>query len=1503
MSFLSNLKKVLHLGGANEAKKKKVFNNIKMDCNPEDYWEMVGELGDGAFGKVYKAQNLQNGRFAAAKMCALEGEDDLADFMIEIDILSECKHPNIVDLHEAFFNEGKLWMLIEYCDGGALDSIMVELEKPLTEPQIAFVCQQMCKGLGFLHQSKVIHRDLKAGNVLLTMAGGVKLADFGVSAKNKFTLQKHDTFIGTPYWMAPEVVLCETFRDNPYDFKVDVWSLGITLIEFAQMEPPNHEMSPMRVLLKIQKSDPPKLDQPSKWSKDFNDFIAKCLTKDPSQRPTADDLLTFPFINCTLDSKPVRDLLLEYKAEVVEEELLDDEAEEHRTSQLRLDLDTGEDDSTSLKSDTDVKMPDVGTPSEMKDEAEGLKREAEKEVDTNERKRRKREEEKESNVSDTNKAAVTKKLSEGASEKRSSREKGPAPPPPVVSTKTEELSTLESQDSAVSTGSTSSSDEKPVTESPESLFRPEPSSVQSESGIKPPSSIEQESSSPVLPTNGIAVATPVIRPSLGRDSSREEEGEDIVEQGDKVIDKVELSATKTCDSRADNYVAAVDKLTPSVALVTTIPDDKPDEVASNTSGDVTVFSGSASVDPTHPEPKINKSTVTITTDLREDMNSSASSGNVTQVTVVTTHPPVLLPPMDSSTPLKPPSGTSVGTSGVTPTVTVTSSGDKGSEVVIVANETNKTQINESSTDDDAYHLLDSLECNSQTPDRPISIVKGKKLDESEVLIVSPSFISMDEGERLALSHLDSTLEDATADYDEEVDFRQSHDTSHVSVVTVGEEKERVKDSASIGGTRTRTPASHGDGRSSKSDSGPEDDSIRTSILVEGMTTGATDVDQLTENKRPNGNLIGASRQDSEEVLIVVNNSTNVQRRTKEKSEHIPVSVKDKQRSSPEYYESSTAESRSHSESGSTRSSGHRTPPSSISKAVDRSDAESVSTTISQDSRGSNKENRPGRESRNSRDLDDEVVLRRKPEYNRETNRSGRTKEDIQMMNLKKKTRKRTRKFEIDGVVVTTTTSKVIYGDEENGKVYDDHIFRKQELRELKMLQKQEQKQFQDLSFKAQFAKDQQDKRFEQEKMTLLRTYESDLDTLIRQQRQQVEKAEMQQEADLRVSSKKIRAEQERELKQFRDGLKQELRLLKQEVDLMPKDKRKNTFRVRKEKLETDHEEREKLFLEKLNENHESSLRRLSDTHREKIALMERQFLQQKQQLMRAREAALWELEERQIHEKQQLAKRQLKDIFFLQRHQMLIRHEKELEQIKRMNQRKEEELIKRQAVEKRALPKRIRTEMKAREMMFRESMRISMATQPDPEEERDKLKKFQENEKKRYRAEQTRFELKHARQLEELRATSEATIKELEQLQNEKRKMLMEHETMKLKEQEEAYSRELKEWKGQLKPRKQHLEMEFAKAREILQYGGIPLEKVSTQVQNRLSISNDFHVPRASLSSGTTRSSPSLTPILERIERRSRIKSAPNSGPSSPFTLPRISHVPRSPSSLALNKY
>ncbi|XP_008546000.1 serine/threonine-protein kinase 10-A [Microplitis demolitor] len=1422
MSFLSNLKKAFHFGG-NDAKKKKIYNNIKMDCDPSEFWDMIGELGDGAFGKVYKAQHKQTQQLAAAKMCALEGEDDLSDFMIEIDILSECKHVNVVELHEAYFIDGKLWMLIEYCDGGAVDSIMVELEKPLTEPQVSYVCQQMTKGLSFLHKSKIIHRDLKAGNVLLTMAGGVKIADFGVSAKNKHTLQKHDTFIGTPYWMAPEVVLCETFRDNPYDFKVDIWSLGITLIEFAQMEPPNHEMSPMRVLLKIQKSDPPKLEQPGKWSKEFNDFIAKALIKDPQTRPTADELLKHPFINRTLDSKPIRDLLLEYKADVVEEELVDEEAEEQRTSQLPLELDQLGDDSASMRSDTEIKLVEkenLVSPGSPKKE-ESNKREINRDGDNEEKNKKIRKTESKENIP----ASVDKKTApkppapSELNERRSSRDKGPAPPPPSVrrnsknedfeytskaveksnsgevserssnDTKEQEKAKLENSSNNVSAVPSVSMDKKikdkiediaadanmnikkidctkdiniedkiePLVtksdgENSEIPFTTKRDSVEESkrSQEKIPEASKDEKHQPKSRKNvdakrrsveekltavlekRISMVSDKYQPPVIMEKNVKASSVENIKTDYESSPKLELTKSRSIDSsRLD---PSDSKFTPeftkspfsqgdsstdrnidnrdpnvNVSVITSTPNRVVNRsTARRDSGDVVVITGKPSdLDIRSP----SSTTVRITSESPDPSNSLAS--NISQVTVVTTHPPVLI---DATSPphLRPPSS---------------------SEVVIVANETNKTQVNESSTDDDGFTSLDSLEYTPQ--EQPIVVTEsskkiGKKLDESEVIIVSPI-----------------------------VDELQ--DTSHVSVVTVGDEKEQVKDSSIIS---PKNPAKSG---STRGNFGSEvlsgDETGKNSMVVSGTTVESTDVDDFSVSTKK------------------LNGITNK-----------PKDLKTK-RISSECYDGS----RSHSDS----SSRSHTP----NKSIDRSDAESISTTISQDSRGSNKENNA--ESRQTEEVDT-VVLRRKPEYTREVTRT-RTKEDIQLMNLKKKTRKRTRKFEIDGIVVTTTTSKVIYGDDENGRVYDDQIFRKQELRELKMLQKMEQKQFQDLTQKAQFTKDQQERKFEQERQMLERGADTDLDNLSKNQRQQIERAEAQQEADLRLASRKIRSEQDRDLKQFREGLKQELRLLKQEVDLMPKEKRKNAFKVRKDKLEAEHEEREKLFVDKLHESHDMSLRRLSDSHREKIALMERQFLQQKQQLMRARESAIWELEERQIHEKQQLLKKQLKDIFFLQRHQMLIRHDKELEQMKRMNLRKEEELIKRQTIERRNLPKRIRNEMKAREMMFRESMRISISTTltPDPDAEREKLKKFQENEKKRYRAEQQRFELKHARQLEEMRAQSDATIKELEQLQNEKRKMLMEHETMKLKEQEETYTKELREWKAQLKPRKQRLEEIF----------------------------------------------------------------------------------------------
>uniref|UniRef100_A0A8C5IQH9 non-specific serine/threonine protein kinase n=1 Tax=Junco hyemalis TaxID=40217 RepID=A0A8C5IQH9_JUNHY len=315
MSFF-NFRKIFKLGGE---KKKKQYEHVKRDLNPEEFWEIIGELGDGAFGKVFKAQNKETKVLAAAKVIDTKSEEELEDYMVEIDILASCDHANIVKLLDAFYYENNLWILIEFCAGGAVDAVMLELERPLTEPQIKVVCRQTLEALNYLHENKIIHRDLKAGNILFTLDGDIKLADFGVSAKNTRTIQRRDSFIGTPYWMAPEVVMCETSKDRPYDYKADIWSLGITLIEMAQIEPPHHELNPMRVLLKIAKSDPPTLAQPSKW---FVHHLILCLFFFFHKHP---------FVTVT-SNKPIRELIAEAKAEVTEEvEDGKDEDEEEET--------------------------------------------------------------------------------------------------------------------------------------------------------------------------------------------------------------------------------------------------------------------------------------------------------------------------------------------------------------------------------------------------------------------------------------------------------------------------------------------------------------------------------------------------------------------------------------------------------------------------------------------------------------------------------------------------------------------------------------------------------------------------------------------------------------------------------------------------------------------------------------------------------------------------------------------------------------------------------------------------------------------------------------------------------------------------------------------------------------------------------------------------------------------------------------------------------------------
>lgn len=869
---------------SNEQRRRKLFNNIQFGEDPESRWTLVGELGDGSFSRVYKAKCIRTGRLAAAKICELKNEEELQDLNVEIDILSVCRHQNIVELIEAYYYDSKLWMLIEFCEGGAVDSIMNELEKPLTEPQIRYICHELCQGLSFLHSNKVIHRDMKAGNVLLTLGGQVKIADFGVSAKNKYTLQKRDSFIGTPYWMAPETIQCETNRDNPYDYKADIWSLGITLIEFAQRDPPHHDMSPVRVLLKIQKGEPPKLDFPSRWSKEFSEFLLHCLNKDPTKRLSADELLEHPFIRDATNCKPVRDLILEFKADIIEEVEVEEGSEKSQPSPSA-SIAPSPVASTSRKSDTDI-------------------------------------------------------------------------PPNNYNTN---------------------------------------------------NNIHHRNSS---------------------------------------ISNTTIYNSSTCSSGTNT--------------ATTNTTNKNNYIINNTNNN-------------------------------NNHNNSISSNSSS----------------------------------------------------IRANNNN--------------HLHNNHHNNNQS--------------------------------HCQLQHSPHQLDD----------HHHHHNNNH-----------------------------H-------------------------------------------------------------NNNNHHQHHQQQQS----------------------------------------------TKAL-------------------------------------------------------------------RKTLTRTRKFVVDGVLMTTTTSKIIYADQES--IDDCQDLRKQQLRELKMLQKQEARQFQDLLFKAQCTTEQLEKQMEQELAQLLKDSDIELESMTRKQKEFMERLDQQLEETLKQESKEVRAMQQDQLKHFREQLKLEFRQAKADFDYLPK----ATRQAKKDKLTLDQADAARAFIEQLNAAHDAALKQKTEDHHQQVSSIERQFLMNKHQILRAREAAIWELEEKHMSQRHQLAIHHLKEIFFLQRHQMLVRHEKEMEQVRRVNSRQEDSLLKRQAHEKKLWPKRIRSEMKTRELMFRESLRINTSKS---NVQAEKLRQFQESEKNRYKAEQQRQDSKHKRQLEELKQSSLNTMRELEQLQNEKRHALMEHETAKLKQMQHSHQNELLKWTRELKQRKARLETELAKQR------------------------------------------------------------------------------------------
>ncbi|KAI8825214.1 Ste20-like serine/threonine kinase [Fimicolochytrium jonesii] len=255
---------------------------------PDDVYEIQNQIGKGSFGEVYRGIHRRTSLPVAIKVIDFEeSSDDIDEIRHEISILSALDSPYVTKYYGSYVKGTKLWIVMEYCDGGSLFDLIKQ--DPLDETVVAVVMKELLNGLAYLHAHGKIHRDIKAANVLLTGGGEVKLADFGVSAQVTATITKKNTFVGTPYWMAPEVIL-----RSAYNAKADIWSLGISAWELAKGLPPHANIHPMRVLFMIPQQPPPTL--PATFSAPFRDFVAQCLAKRPSQRPTAQSLLKHPFI-------------------------------------------------------------------------------------------------------------------------------------------------------------------------------------------------------------------------------------------------------------------------------------------------------------------------------------------------------------------------------------------------------------------------------------------------------------------------------------------------------------------------------------------------------------------------------------------------------------------------------------------------------------------------------------------------------------------------------------------------------------------------------------------------------------------------------------------------------------------------------------------------------------------------------------------------------------------------------------------------------------------------------------------------------------------------------------------------------------------------------------------------------------------------------------------------------------------------------------------------------
>lgn len=324
--------------------------------DPAGIFDLMEVVGNGTYGQVYKGRHVKTGQLAAIKVMDVTEEEE-EEIKLEINVLKKYSHHrNIATYYGAFIkkalkgHDDQLWLVMEFCGAGSVtDLVKATKGNTLKEEWIAYICREILRGLSHLHANHVIHRDIKGQNVLMTEDAEVKLVDFGVSAQLDKTVGRRNTFIGTPYWMAPEVIACDENPDATYDNRSDLWSLGITALEMAEGQPPLCDMHPMRALFLIPRNPPPRMKS-KKWSKKFTNFIDKCLVKNYHDRANTQQLLKHPYIKDIPNERQVRIQLKDH---------ID------RTKKKRVDESTTDYECHSNESDEDEAVEDEGEPSSI----------------------------------------------------------------------------------------------------------------------------------------------------------------------------------------------------------------------------------------------------------------------------------------------------------------------------------------------------------------------------------------------------------------------------------------------------------------------------------------------------------------------------------------------------------------------------------------------------------------------------------------------------------------------------------------------------------------------------------------------------------------------------------------------------------------------------------------------------------------------------------------------------------------------------------------------------------------------------------------------------------------------------------------------------------------------------------------------------------------------------------------------------------------------------------